>query len=145
MMAKRATKKRKTIAQEVDKAAVLLQKLVRMKAADDYGYAQCVSCGRVDHWKGMDGGHYYSRRHTRLKLFTENLHIQCKRCNMLMGDPQVHDAYRDYMIDMYGQRRLRAMKKLTYLPPKKFDRDEVIAFQQDIKRQIKEQEERLGI
>ena len=64
---------------------------------------------------------------------------------MLMGDPQVHDAYRDYMIDMYGQRRLRAMKKLTYLPPKKFDRDEVIAFQQDIKRQIKEQEERLGI
>ncbi|MDA7760515.1 recombination protein NinG [bacterium] len=144
-MAKRATKKRKTIAQEVDKAAVLLQKLVRMKAADDNGYAQCVSCGRVDHWKGMDGGHYYSRRHTRLKLFLENLHIQCKRCNMLMGDPQVHDAYRDYMIDMYGERRLRAMKKLTYLPPKKFDRDEVIAFQQDIKRQIKEQEERLGI
>ena len=63
---------------------------------------------------------------------------------MLMGDPQVHDAYRDYMIQMYGERRLRAMKKLTYLPPKKFNRDEVVEFQKYLKEQIKIQAERLG-
>lgn len=142
---KRRSTKRKTIAQEVDKAAVLLQKLVRMKAADDYGYTQCVSCGRVEHWKGVDAGHYFSRRHTRLKCFEENIHVQCKRCNMMMGDPQVHDAYRDYMIQMYGERRLKAMKKLTYMPPKKFNREDVIAFQEELKQQIKLQEERLGI
>ena len=53
---KRRSTKRKTIAQEVDKAAVLLQKLVGMKAADDYGYCQCVTCGKVDHYKS------YARR-----------------------------------------------------------------------------------
>lgn len=140
-----AKRKAKTIAQEIEVAAKLLQKLVRMKAADDCGYAQCVSCGKIDHWKAMDGGHYFSRRHTRLKCFEENIHVQCKRCNMLMGDPQVHDAYRDYMIEMYGERRLKAMKKLTYLPPKKYNRDEVIEFQKQLKEQIKEQEKRINV
>lgn len=141
-MAKRP--KRKTIAQELDKAAVLLQKLVRMKAADDHGYAQCVSCGKIEHWKKMDGGHWLSRRHSRTRCLEENIHPQCKRCNMLMGDPQVHEAYRDYMVKMYGERRVRAMKKLTYLPPKKFDRAEVIAFQEEVKKRIKIESIRLG-
>ena len=139
-----AKRKKTTVAQEVEKAAKLLQRYVRLKGSDENGYCQCVSCGKVDHYKAMDGGHYYSRRHTRLKCFEENCHIQCKRCNMLMSDPQVHDAYRDYMIEMYGERRLKAMKKLTYLPPKKYNRDEVIQFQKELKEKIKEEEYRIG-
>ncbi|MGB2259719.1 MAG: recombination protein NinG [Porticoccaceae bacterium] len=137
-------KKQPTIAQEIDKAAVDMQKLVRMKAADDNGYVSCVSCGKVGHWKTYDGGHFYSRRHTRLKLFLENCHPQCKRCNMLMGDPIVNDAYRRYMVEMYGERRVEAMKKLTYLPPAKYTREQVKEYRQDIKDQIKQQKARLG-
>ena len=141
---KKRNKKSLTIAQEVEKAAVLLQKLVRMKASDDNGYCQCVSCKRVAHYKTMDGGHYFSRRHSRLKLYEEQIHPQCKRCNMMMSDPMVQDAYRDYMIEMYGVRRLKALKKLLYLPPKKFIKEEVILFQQKLRERIREQEKRIG-
>jgi hypothetical protein len=38
-------KKTKTIAKEVDDVAKLMQKLVRLKAADDNGYVKCCTCG----------------------------------------------------------------------------------------------------
>ncbi|MDB4507539.1 recombination protein NinG [bacterium] len=139
-----AKKKKSTVAQEVEKAAKLLQRLVRLKASDDNGYCQCVSCGRIGHYKTMDGGHFYSRRHSRLKLFMENVAPQCKRCNMNMGDAVVSEGYRTYMIDMYGERRVKAMKRLTYLPPRKWVREEVIQFSRDLKEQIKDQEWRIG-
>jgi len=139
-----AKPKKKTIAQEVEDAAKLLQRYVRLKASDDNGYCQCVSCGRIGHYKTMDGGHYYSRRHIRLKCFEENVHPQCKRCNMLMSDPVIHDSYKASMIDMYGERRVRAMKKLTYLPPMKFNRDEVIQFQRVLKEKMAKELYRLG-
>ena len=139
-----AKRKLRTVAQEVDMAAKLLQRYVRLKASDDNGYCQCVSCGRVAHYAKMDGGHYYSRRHIRLKCFEENVHPQCKRCNMLMNDPVINDAYKEFMVDMYGERRVKAMKKITYLPRKKFNRDEVIEFQRNLKARIKQEEHRVG-
>ena len=38
-----AKRKKSTVAQEVEKAAKLLQRLVRLKASDDNGYCQCVT------------------------------------------------------------------------------------------------------
>ena len=61
-------KKTKTIAGLVEDAATILQRIVRMKAADENGYCQCVTCGKVGHWKEMDGGHYISRTYTQHKL-----------------------------------------------------------------------------
>ena len=43
-----AKRKKRTIAQEVEAAAKLLQKYVRLKASDDNGYCTCVTCGKVD-------------------------------------------------------------------------------------------------
>jgi hypothetical protein len=77
-----AKRKKATVAQEVEKAAKLLQRYVRLKASDDNGYCQCVTCGKVDHYKAMQGGHFYSRRHTVFKLFEENIHPQCPACNV---------------------------------------------------------------
>jgi len=143
-MRKKPAKKKSTTAKEVDNAAVLLQRLVRLKASDDNGYCSCVTCGRSAHYKTMDGGHYFSRRHSRLKLYEEQINPQCKRCNMMMGDPIVQDAYKDFLVETYGSRRIEALKRLTYLPPKKFDREEVMQFSRDLKERIKEQERRVG-
>ena len=40
------------------KALQTLQKLVRLKAADDNGYCECVTCGKIAKYTEMDGGHY---------------------------------------------------------------------------------------
>ena len=41
----RKPRKKPTIQQEVEKAAVLLQKLVRLKASNKLGFCECVTCG----------------------------------------------------------------------------------------------------
>ena len=140
-----AKKKQKTIAQEVEKAAKLMQRLVRLKASDDNGYCQCVTCGKVDHYKNMQGGHFYSRRHLIFKLYIENCHPQCPGCNQWgMKTTKIQEAYRIYMEDMYGARRVRAMQKLAWRPSPRFNREEVIELQREFARQIKEHEYRIG-
>ena len=123
---------------------MLLQKLVRLKASNNRGFSRCVSCNKWVYFKNCDGGHYLSRRHLRLKLYEENIHVQCKGCNMRMGCPTVHDEYRTYMYDMYGVRRVKAMKRLTKWSKPKFKMDEVLEFKKYLCGQIKIHLERLG-
>ena len=101
------TRKKRTIAQEVDMAAKLLQRYVRLKSSDDNGYCHCVTCGKLDHYTAMQGGHFYSRRHIVFKLFEENIHVQCPACNQWgMKTTKIQEAYRIFMEDMYGARPL---------------------------------------
>jgi hypothetical protein len=141
-----AKRKKLTIAGEVEKAAKLLQRYVRLKASDDNGYCQCVTCGKVDHFTNMQGGHFIPRGRTIFKLYEENIHPQCPACNC-WGMKQAHYVlkYREWMVNYYGERRVKAMEKLAWRSPKKLDRAEVIAFQKELREKIKEEEYRLGI
>ena len=140
-----ATRKKSTVAQEVEKAAKLLQRYVRLKASDDDGYCHCVTCGKLDHYTAMQGGHFYSRRHTVFKLFEENIHVQCPACNQWgMKTTKIQEAYRIYMEDMYGARRIRAMQRLAWRASPKFDREEVIQFQRELKEKIGQELYRIG-
>jgi len=140
-----ATRKKSTVAQEVEKAAKLLQRYVRLKASDDDGYCHCVTCGKLDHYTAMQGGHFYSRRHTVFKLFEENISVQCPACNQWgMKTTKIQEAYRIYMEDMYGARRIRAMQKLAWRASPKFNRDEVIQFQRELKEKIGQELYRIG-
>ena len=138
-------RKKSTVAQEVEKAAKLLQRLVRLKASDDNGYCSCVTCGKLDHYKNMQGGHFMPRGRTVFKLFEENIHPQCPHCNC-WGMKQAHYVlkYREYMVDTYGERRIKAMERLAWRASPKFERDDVLQFSRNLKEQIKEEEWRIG-
>lgn len=129
--------KPKTIAKLVDDAAILLQKLVKLKAADENGYCKCVTCGKVEHWKLMDGGHFISRRWTALKLMEENIQPQCKGCNGFLNGNMV--AYTTYMIDTYGREFVDELQVLKH-ETKKHTRSEVLELIAELKAQIKELE-----
>lgn len=136
--------KKKTIAKVVEDCAVALQKVVRMKAAiaeNIDGYVTCVSCGIKRHWKELDAGHYFSRGDKSVKLMEENIHPQCKGCNIRMshGDIKVVTAYRRYMVEMYGEDFLDHLEALAWTP-KKFDRAEIEELTKTLKAQIKEYE-----
>lgn len=99
-----AVKKKKSIHQLTDQAAMALQKLVRVKAANGSGLCECVTCGAVKHWKEMQGGHFIPRGNAATKLLEENVHPQCAACNgfgMKYGDAA--QRYTLYMQDMYGR------------------------------------------
>jgi hypothetical protein len=140
-----AKRKKATVAQEVEKAAKLLQRYVRLKASDDNGYCQCVTCGKVDHYKAMQGGHFIPRGRTVLKLYEGNIWPQCPHCNC-WGMKQAHYVlrYREWMVDYYGERRVKAMEKLAWRTAPKFNRVEVIEFQRELKEKIKDEEYRIG-
>lgn len=136
--------KKKTIAQEVEAAARLLQKLVRLKAANDNGLCQCVTCNNWGHWKDMQGGHFISRRFTRWKLSEENVHPQCAGCNgfgMKFGNAEA--AYTAWMIDFYGRDFINHMLA-TRSETKKYSRHEVYEIVRDLKAQIKDHERRVA-
>lgn len=70
--------------------------------------ARCVTCGRQDHYKLMQNGHYISRRVMALRFDELNCHVQCPDCNMrLSGNIP---KYRKYLIEKYGLGRIEALE-----------------------------------
>ena len=131
--------KKKTIAKLVDDAAVLMQKLVKLKAADANGYCQCVTCGAIDHWKDMQGGHYIGRTWTATKLMEENIHVQCPSCNGGFGGKPKGNLgrYALYLEDMYGREFLDELETLKH-QTKKYTRAEIEEITKDLKARISE-------
>ena len=57
---------------------------IRLRSANEYGYCQCFTCGKVGHYKtgGMQNGHFQSRRFMATRFNEENCSTQCIKCNM---------------------------------------------------------------
>jgi len=140
-----AKKKPPTIAQEVEKAAVLLQKLVRLKAADENGMVSCVTCGVTRKWNDeMQGGHFFERGRLATKLMVENVHPQCAGCNCFkMKTTGGVLQYRRYMVEMYGEKGVDELEVLSR-NIKKYNRAEVADIKADFQKQIKFHSERIG-
>ena len=136
-------KKAKTLPKLIDSAATKLQKLVRLKAANENGLVQCVTCDKWAHWKDMQGGHFIARGSKKWKLVEENVHPQCPGCNgfgMKYGNAEA--VYTAYMIDMYGRDFVDEMLR-TKSEVKKYSRSEVEDIDADFSAQIKHHEKRV--
>lgn len=94
--------KKKTIARLLDDAALLLQRIRRIEEADENGYCACVSCGKVDHWKELEGGHWIPRTKTATKITPENINPQCHSCNHFRKE-EAAPAYALWMIERHGK------------------------------------------
>ncbi len=88
----------------VDEIAKKLQKIVRLKAADENGMVKCWTSGESKHWKEMQGGHFISRKHQRTKIMEENIHPQTPSQNLYgMKDSLTVLHYRQVMCEFYGK------------------------------------------
>lgn len=85
---------------------------IRRKHADANGYAKCVTCGHVAHWKELDAGHFISKaRGSSIYFVDENIHPQCVRCNrFLEGNKHLYTLY---MLDMYGREKIEELEQLA--------------------------------
>jgi hypothetical protein len=143
MKAKKPKKRQKSMAALVEDTAKLLQRLVRLKASDSNGFCQCVTCGKVDHYKNMQGGHFIERRKTSVKLIEENVNPQCEYCNQWgMKQASTVLIYNDWMIQMHGTDFVDDLKRQSR-QVRKYSRGEVEDMAADFKARIQEQELRL--
>ena len=39
--------------------------------------AKCVTCGKQDHWKSLQCGHFMSRKHLSTRWNEDNCQVQC--------------------------------------------------------------------
>ena len=133
--------RKRTTTSLMEEAAKLTQKLVRMKAANAFGIAQCITCGKEESWKELDGGHFVPRAHKKHKLREENIHPQCRYCNRYRNGALAE--YTLYMIDMYRRDFVEWLwdTKQEVVKP---NRDELVNQIRELKEQIKDQEIRLG-
>ena len=127
------------------KALKTLQKLSRISAADEWGYCKCVSCGKLDHYKSMDGGHFIPKgSSSRWALEESNVHVQCKKCNLYgMRHGSAEAQYTLFMIDWVGKDQVEYMLA-TKNDPVKFYAADYREMTADWSEQIKAHERRLG-
>ena len=43
---------------------------------------ECFTCGKQDHWKKLQCGHFQSRKHYSTRWNEDNCQVQCAGCNV---------------------------------------------------------------
>lgn len=70
---------RKTLVNKADK---VFSEYIRRRYADDNGMTECFTCGKKDHWKKLQCGHFQSRKHYATRWNEDNCQVQCAGCNV---------------------------------------------------------------
>lgn len=70
---------RKTLVTKLDK---LFSEYIRRRYANKHGIAECCTCGKRDHWKKLQAGHFMSRKHYSTRWDEDNVQVQCMACNV---------------------------------------------------------------
>ena len=76
---------RKSLIKKLDK---VFSEYIRRRTADQKGYVECFTCGKRDHWKKMQCGHFQSRKHYSTRWNEDNCQVQCVGCNMFKSGEQ---------------------------------------------------------
>jgi hypothetical protein len=83
------TKKKKPTYSKLDeKLWKVFSEYVRRRYADENGIVKCFTCGKTEHWKGMQAGHFISRKHKATKYHELNVRPQCVSCNIFRQGEQ---------------------------------------------------------
>jgi len=69
---------RKKLIEKLDKIFSIY--IRRRNAINDV--AECFTCGKQDHWKKLQNGHFQSRKHYSTRWHEQNCQVQCPGCNV---------------------------------------------------------------
>jgi hypothetical protein len=75
------SKKKPSRSKLVKKLDSVFSQYIRLKDSVD-GYATCFTCGKKDHWKKLQNGHFQSRKHYATRWDEQNCQVQCAGCNV---------------------------------------------------------------
>ena len=73
--------KKLTRSKLVKKLDTIFSQYIRQKNSIDE-IATCFTCGKQDHWKKLQNGHFQSRRHYSTRWDEVNCQVQCAGCNV---------------------------------------------------------------
>lgn len=81
---------RKTIITKLDN---VFSQYIRLRYSKNE-ISECVTCGKQDHWKKMQNGHFISRKHYATRWDEDNCQVQCSGCNVFRyGEQYLFSKY----------------------------------------------------
>jgi hypothetical protein len=81
---------RKTIITKLDS---IFSQYIRLRYSKNE-ISTCVTCGKQDHWKKMQNGHFISRKHYATRFDEDNCQVQCSKCNVFRyGEQYLFSKY----------------------------------------------------
>jgi len=66
---------------QINKLDRVFSEFVRLRDSNEFGYGQCISCGKIVFWENAHAGHFINRRHMSLRYNEKNVNLQCAGCN----------------------------------------------------------------
>tara|TARA_R100000544_G_scaffold36933_1_gene26414 strand:- start:499 stop:888 length:390 start_codon:yes stop_codon:yes gene_type:complete len=73
--------KKLTRSKLVKKLDTIFSQYIRLKNSTEE-IAECFTCGKRDHWKRLQNGHFQSRKHYSTRWDEINCQVQCAGCNV---------------------------------------------------------------
>ena len=81
---------RKTIINKLDN---IFSQYIRLRYSKNE-ISECVTCGKQDHWKKLQAGHFISRKHYATRYDEDNVQVQCSGCNVFRyGEQYLFSKY----------------------------------------------------
>ena len=75
---------RKNLIKELD---TVFSQFIRLRYAKNE-IAECVTCGKKEHWKKLQNGHFMSRSNYSTRWNEDNCQVQCVGCNVYKAGEQ---------------------------------------------------------
>ena len=114
---------------------------IRLREANEYGMCQCITCGKVGHYKkdGMQNGHFQSRKHLSTRFDEENCQVQCVKCNVYAWGEQYKFSLA--LDGKYGEGKAEELQYLarTTLKISRVEYEEKISYYKDLVNKIKKE------
>ena len=114
---KRSANGKSALSKIVKELDTWFSRRVRLEETIEGYVGKCIDCGQRIDIRRADLGHYHSRKYNATRWERSNVGLQKKRCNMLMGDPTVHEGFKSQLIFRYGSDRFErlAIQKNNYM------------------------------
>ena len=116
---------------------------IRLREANEYGYCQCFTCGKVGHYKtgGMQNGHFQSRKHMATRFDEENCQVQCVACNMFRQGEQFKFGMN--LDAKYGEGKAEELEYLarTIHKVSRVEYEEQISYYRNLVKNLKEEKQ----
>jgi hypothetical protein len=101
---------RKTIITKLDN---IFSQYIRLRYSKNE-IATCITCGKQDHWKKMQNGHFISRKHYATRFDEDNCQVQCSGCNVFRyGEQYLFSKYLGADLSEELLMKSRKIKKFT--------------------------------
>jgi hypothetical protein len=118
-------------------------KFIRIRDIKTGEHCMCITCGKFEHWKDMDCGHFMLRDRPLTRFHEQNCNAQCKRCNRFRdGEQYRHGKAID---EKYGKGTADKLEELAKFRGKKHTPEDLKELSKEYRIKAKEMAKKKGI